>query len=329
VAALILGARSDLTIDELYAIMSDPLNAIACSSSSPLLDCGGGFLLADRAVVQSQDSTPPLITPAVSPAAPDGPNGWYVAPVQLTWTVSDTGSPIGASVGCTPSAPADTATTFMCTATSAGGTTSASVEIRRDSTPPTPPAIAGLTPGLAYSAAKLPGASAIACSASDPTSGIAACTVSGYSNAAGQHVLTAVATNGAGLTSTSTLGYAVSPAPLPAAISGLSSKSGLTLKRLVRSGMTVTLAVAAASTKLSLSLVAKVPRSKGHKARTIPLALMSARSGAGKAQVHLVLKRAVKRRLGGVAKATVTVTVAASAPGTIATKLARSSVLRS
>ena len=327
VAALILGARQDLPIDELYAIMTDPLNAIACSSSSPLLDCGGGFLLADRAVMQSQDSSPPLITSTVSPAAPDGANGWYQGPVQLTWNVSDNGSPIGSSVGCGSSTPADTATTFMCTATSAGGTSSASVEIRRDSTPPTPPAIAGLTGGVAYSATKLPVPAAIACTASDPTSGIAGCTVSGYSDAPGQHVLTAVATNGAGLSSTNTLVYAVSPAPLPAAISGLSSASGLTLRRLVKSGMKVTVGVAGAGTKLTVSLVAKVPRSKGRKARTIPLALLSARSDAGKAQLHLVLKRAVKRRLGGVAKATVTVTVAASAPGTTATKLARSSVL--
>jgi hypothetical protein len=92
--------------------------------------------------------------------------------------------------------------------------------------------------------------------------------------------------------------------------------------------MKITVAVAGAGTKLTVSLVAKVPRSKGHSARTIPLALLSARSGAGRAQLHLVLKRAVRRSLGGVARATVTVTVVASAPGTTATKLARSRVLR-
>jgi hypothetical protein len=328
IAALILGARPDLTIDELSAIMSDPMNAIACSSSSPLFDCGGGFLLADRAVMQSQDSSPPLITSTVSPAAPDGPNGWYRGVVQLTWNVSDDGSPIGSSVGCAPSAPADTATVFTCSATSAGGTATASVEIRRDSTPPTPPAITGLTGGVAYSAAKLPAPAAIACTASDPTSGIADCTVSGYSNATGEHVLTAIATNGAGLTSTATLVYDVSPAPLPAAISGLSAASGLTLKRLVRSGMTATVAVAEAGTKLSVSLVARLPRSKGQKARLIPLATMSTQSSAGTARLRLVLLRAAKRSLGRVAKATVTLTVAGSAPGALATKLARSSVLR-
>jgi hypothetical protein len=157
---------------------------------------------------------------------------------------------------------------------------------------------------------------------------VASCTVSGYSDAPGQHVLTAVATNGAGLSSTNTLVYVVTPAPVPAAISGLSSTSGLTLRRLVRSGMKVTVAVASANTKLTVSLVAKVPRSKGHKARTIPLTLLSIRAHAGTAQLHLVLKRAMKRSLGGVAKATVTVTVVASAPGTTATKLARSRVLR-
>jgi hypothetical protein len=327
-AALMLGARQDLPIDELYAIMSNPANSFACVGGSPLVDCGGGFLLADRALIQSQDSTPPVVSSTASPATPDGANGWYQGAVQVTWNVSDSGSPIGTAVGCDPLAPADSATTFTCTATSAGGTTSSSVEIRRDSTPPTPPAITGVTAGVSYAAAKLPAASAIACTASDPTSGVGGCTVTGYSDAPGQHILTATATNGAGLISTSTLVYAVSPAALPAAISGLRSATGLTLRRLVRTGMTVSVAVASAGTKLSLSLVAKVPKTKGRKARTFALASLRKRSGPGTAELHLVLARKARRHLSGVGRATVTVTVRASAAGTKATRLVRSRVLR-
>ena len=327
VAALILGAKQSLPMDELYAIMSDPANAIACSSGSPLLDCGGGFLLADRAVTESQDSSPPVISPTITPATPDGPNGWYRDPVQVTWNVTDAGSSISDPVGCGTLNPGDTATTFMCTASSAGGSTSSSVEIRRDSTPPTPPAIAGLTGGAVYAASALPVVSAIGCTASDPISGLAGCTVSGYSVAPGTHVLTAAAINGAGLTSTSTLSYTVSPPVLPAAISRLTSASGLTLKRLVKSGMTLTVGVAAAATRLQVSLVAKVPKAKGRKAQTIALATLTRTAGVGKAKLHLVVKRGAKRRLGKVVKATVTVTVSASAAGTKKTTLERSSVL--
>ena len=287
-----------------------------------------GLLLADSALAQASDTTPPVISSTVVPAIPDGANGWYSGPVQVTWSVTDPGSPIGAQTGCGVLTPGDTATTFSCTASSAGGDASATVTIRRDSSPPSAPAIAGIGAGVAYSTAKLPGAASIGCTASDLTSGLASCVVSGYSDAPGPHVLTATATNGAGLTSSSTLSYVVVPKPLPAAISALTSPPGMTLRKLLRSGMTVTVAVAAPSTELAVTLAARLPKAKGRKARTLTLSTLAKRTGAGRATLHLALGRGARTRLGKLAKATVTVTVSASAAGTTATRLVRSTLLR-
>ena len=262
IAALIMGAKPSMSVNELYAIMTSPVNALACASSAPLADCGAGFLLADRALTQGLDSTPPVIAAAVTPAAPTGANGWYVAPVQLAWSVSDDGSPVTDAAGCATSATADAATTFSCSATSAGGPASLSLPIRLDSTPPTAPAFAGISAGVVYHPATLPAVASVGCAASDATSGVASCTVTGYSSAPGPHVLTAVAVNDAGLSSTSTLAYTVAK---PAAISSLTAGGGLTLRKLMRSGMSLTVAVATASTRLSIALVAKTPKQAGHK----------------------------------------------------------------
>lgn len=83
------------------------------------------------------DTTPPVITPNVSGTL--GTNGWYVSDVSVSWTVTDPESAITFTSGCGPTTiSADTlGTTLTCTATSAGGTSSASVTIKRDATPPT------------------------------------------------------------------------------------------------------------------------------------------------------------------------------------------------
>jgi Ca2+-binding RTX toxin-like protein len=84
-----------------------------------------------------QDHTAPVVTPAVSGAA--GQNGWFVSDVSVDWSVADAESPVLTQDGCDPATvAADTAgTTFTCTASSVGGTGSASTVVRRDTTPPT------------------------------------------------------------------------------------------------------------------------------------------------------------------------------------------------
>ncbi len=82
------------------------------------------------------DVTPPVITPTVDGTL--GNNGWYVSDVQVSWSVSDDESAISSSTGCdTVLVTADTTgTTYTCQATSAGGTSSQSVTIKRDATAP-------------------------------------------------------------------------------------------------------------------------------------------------------------------------------------------------
>lgn len=96
------------------------------------------------------DTTPPVIQPVLSGI--QGSNGWYRSDVSVTWSITDPESSITTrSAGCTPTTiSSDTAgATLTCTATSAGGTASRSVTIKRDATPP---AIAGLSasPGVLW-----------------------------------------------------------------------------------------------------------------------------------------------------------------------------------
>lgn len=75
---------------------------------------------------QVTDTTPPLITFQITPAAPTV-SGWYVTAPSVVWSITDPESAIASKVGCTdmPSV-ANTAPagqSFSCTATSAGGST--------------------------------------------------------------------------------------------------------------------------------------------------------------------------------------------------------------
>jgi hypothetical protein len=82
------------------------------------------------------DTTSPIITPTVTGTM--GDNGWYRSNVSLTWTVTDSQSAVTATQGCGPSTVTSntSGTTFTCTATSAGGTGSNVVTIKRDDDAP-------------------------------------------------------------------------------------------------------------------------------------------------------------------------------------------------
>jgi hypothetical protein len=88
------------------------------------------------------DTTPPLIQSNVTGTV--GGGGWYVSDADVTWSVTDAESAVTASAGCDPtSITTDTAgSTLTCSATSAGGTSSQSVTIKRDSTAPSASAMA-------------------------------------------------------------------------------------------------------------------------------------------------------------------------------------------
>jgi hypothetical protein len=325
IAALIRSAKPAMDVDELYAIMTSPANALDCvlSAALPDPDCGAGFVLADRAVQMALDSTPPVIAPALTPAAPDGANGWYRTPVGVTWSVSDAESPVVRPVGC-DAASVSASGTLTCSATSAGGTATVPLAVKVDATPPTAPAFAGIG-ARTYAPAALPAAKSIRCSASDATSGVASCVVSGFKSGPGSHTLTAVATNDAGLTAASKLTYRVSK---PAAIARFSLASGLTLAKIVQSGIPLSVRVAAPSTRLVVRLVVSSPKAHGRAAVPLTLGKLTKRVSAGTLKLRLTLSAKAKRQLGQAVSPALELAVRATSPLATTASLRRALVLR-
>lgn len=118
----------------------------------------------------------PVVAPTVV-AQIDGTVGqanWYTSDVNLRWSVDDHGLPSVSRIGCEDAGvTADTAgTAFSCIAASSGGTTTESVTIRRDATPP----LATATPAPMPNAAGWnAGPVTVSFSGTDMTSGIASC----------------------------------------------------------------------------------------------------------------------------------------------------------
>ncbi|HEU5138117.1 MAG TPA: PxKF domain-containing protein [Steroidobacteraceae bacterium] len=128
---------------------SDGTSGVASTSSSgPVVITGEGtgltatVTVTDAAGNSASFTTPPVnidrtppttVTPVI--AGTLGNEGWYTSNVQVSWIT--TGNIIS-STGCGPgSVTTDTAAvTFTCSATSASGTVSNSVTVKRDATPP-------------------------------------------------------------------------------------------------------------------------------------------------------------------------------------------------
>jgi probable HAF family extracellular repeat protein len=85
----------------------------------------------------SDDSTPPIVNAVISGTL--GNNDWYVSDVEISWNISDPESTISSTSGCESVILSidNAGTTYTCSATSAGGTTTSSVTVKRDATPPT------------------------------------------------------------------------------------------------------------------------------------------------------------------------------------------------
>ena len=128
---------------------------VACTATS-----GGGS--TTQSVTIRRDTSPAAVSP--NPTGPLGSNGWYVGDVTVGWSATDPHSPV---TGCpTNTQTSDTVgTTFSCTASSAGGSTTATIQVRRDSTPPT---ITCPTPTPQF---EIGGTAQLVASAGDATSG--------------------------------------------------------------------------------------------------------------------------------------------------------------
>ena len=138
-------------------------------------------ILSFTTLAAPADTTPPVITYALTPSSPDGANGWYQSNVTLVWSVTDPESAV-TMTGCVDqNITADQAATpYSCSATSAGGSSGpVDVTIKRDATPPT---------DVNGAAARLPDHNGwynapvdVTFSGLDATSGIASCTSATFS----------------------------------------------------------------------------------------------------------------------------------------------------
>ena len=323
VVALLRSANPSLTVDQVSAILRDPRGSIDCTAPGfPDADCGWGFVLADGKLALALDSTPPAVTPTSSPATPGGANGWYHGDVGLTWTVSEPDSPLTSASGCDPrTVVTDGVASFTCTAVSPGGTTSVPVTVKRDSVPPTAPTFAGIAPGARFTTLTVPPAGSIGCTASDATSGVTSCMVTGYSAAIGPHVLTATATDESGLASSATLTYTVTPPPAvtrPPAAKSLQLLSRQTIASVLRRGFGCTLDVTADATRLVATL----------KVGKTTVGTLKVTKQRGKATLRLKPSKTGERKLRGLRKAKFALTIAASSPNATATKLSVSRTLK-
>lgn len=169
------GAQS--TTDLSAAMVPGEVNRVVITQMD---DCYSGNNLAYAQIFLNGTVVPPPPTDATAPsitaevAGTLGDNDWYVSDIDVSWIVTDDESAVTETVGCdAQTITTDTAgVTLTCTATSAGGTATESVVLKRDAT--APEATATRTPD-ANAAGWNQSPVTVSFSGSDALSGVAAC----------------------------------------------------------------------------------------------------------------------------------------------------------
>jgi CSLREA domain-containing protein len=165
---------------------------------------GAGCDIGAYEAEPSSDATPPGITPSIVGTL--GSDGWYTSDVTVSWSVTDDESAV-TSAPCAPTTiTVDTpGQDVTCNATSAGGTSSESMTIKRDATAPS------LSPAVAPNPVLLNGSATAAPNATDVLSGVASSSCGLPSTASvGVKTVGCTATDNAGNTASTSAGYTVS-----------------------------------------------------------------------------------------------------------------------
>jgi carbon monoxide dehydrogenase subunit G len=172
----------------------DQVNRIICGSVTSF----SPFVVAQRIAAPAQKPTV-----AASLSAQPNATGWYTSNVTVSWIVNDNGTPITSETGCgTITVSTNTAgTTFGCSATSPGGTASASVTLKRDaSAPSVVPVLSGTVGANGWYTSDV-GVSATI-SAGGPSGASGTCSPTTVSVDAASVPYICTATSGAGLSAT-------------------------------------------------------------------------------------------------------------------------------
>jgi hypothetical protein len=160
------------------------------------------------------DNTPPEITAVVE--GTEGDNGWYVSDVTVTWTVEDPETGVVSSEGCDPVTLTEetTGTTLTCSATNGAGLTNEeSITIKIDkSAPEIAPVVEGTLGNNGWYVSDV----TVSWTVEDAISGIAmtdGCETTELTEDTPGVTLTCMATNGAGLSSSSSVTVKIDKTP--------------------------------------------------------------------------------------------------------------------
>jgi Tol biopolymer transport system component len=204
---LVWTVTDDLSPVQTSGCVDQSITADQPKTDYPCSATSAGGTTGPVTVTIGRDTAPPGVSHTLTPASPDGANGWYRSDVDLVWTVADDLSPVQTSGCVDQSITADQPKTgYSCTATSAGGTTGpVTVTIGRDATAPdVHTTVLPSTPDGDNGWYLAPVALAYSCT--DATSGMASCPQNTTVGEGAAQVVPATGTDRAGNTRTVTSG---------------------------------------------------------------------------------------------------------------------------
>jgi hypothetical protein len=216
-------------------VVGDGAHAIECSAS----DAAGNE--AGDSASFSVDQTVPSITAAITPD-PDAATAWWnIATGAPTVTYDCTDATAGIASCPEPfgfGEGADQGHTGTAVDAAGNAATASVSNIDVDHSAPTDVAFTGggLTAGGSYAFGLVP-AGPTGCTATDTVAGLGSCSVSGYSALVGTQAVAALATDNAGNTAATSLGYSV----LPWTLVGFANPVSMTGPNLVKGGSNVNL----------------------------------------------------------------------------------------
>jgi hypothetical protein len=180
------------------------------TASCDYTDKGGLSADTRTATYTVADRGNPTMSSALTPAAPDGTNGWYTRDVEVDFSCADEG---GSGIDtCTDDTTLGEGTDRSVTGKAtdwAGNTATETVTgINIDETAPTVAIKGGPAASSPFGTDP---AAAPTCEATDSLSGLASCAITGGGTTVGPHTFTATAVDKAGNKSTATLNYTITP----------------------------------------------------------------------------------------------------------------------